>query len=245
MKFSIIIPTYKSARLIGSLLPKLLECVNNLQEIIVIDSDSRDTISDVCLRCGVQFISIDKKCFDHGGTRNLGASKATGEILMFITQDIIPCDSNLLKSFSKVFEDPCIGGAYARQLPRIGAHPVEALSRKYSYPDVSRVNTYKDFEEKGVSALYFANPCACVRRSVFEEVGGFPDKVICNEDMVIAHKILKAGYKTAYVADAKVYHSHNYSPKQLVNRFLTSVYSLDPILSSVPKQKIVTRDFGR
>jgi rhamnosyltransferase len=218
-KFSIIVPTRNA----GSFFDGLLNSLNNQSikpyEIIIIDSSSTDSTISTAKKYSAKIQTIYPSEFDHGGTRNIGASLATGDIFVFITQDILPVNSSLLEEFDKIYEDPSIGGAYARQMPRIGADPVEALSRRFSYPDENRINTYEDLLTKGVKALYFANPCASVRRTVFEQVGGFSNKIICNEDMIIAYKILKAGYKTFYASKAIVYHSHNYSPVQLFKRY--------------------------
>jgi rhamnosyltransferase len=43
--------------------------------------------------------------------------------------------------------------------------------------------------------------------------------VIFGEDTVTAGKLLQAGYKVAYVADAPVYHSHSYTAIQEFRRY--------------------------
>ena len=42
--------------------------------------------------------------------------------------------------------------------------------------------------------------------------------MIFNEDMVYARKVINAGYKIAYIADAKVFHSHDYNGLQQFKR---------------------------
>lgn len=49
-------------------------------------------------------------------------------------------------------------------------------------------------------------------------MGGFEKQTIFNEDMIFAAKLIKAGYKIAYAADARVVHSHNYTGKQQFKR---------------------------
>jgi len=44
-----------------------------------------------------------------------------------------------------------------------------------------------------------------------EEIGWFREKLIMGEDTFAGARMLLAGYKIAYVADAQVYHSHNYA----------------------------------
>jgi hypothetical protein len=43
-------------------------------------------------------ITIDRAVLDHGGTRNLGAKQARGEILVFLTQDATPADDLWLEN---------------------------------------------------------------------------------------------------------------------------------------------------
>ena len=50
------------------------------------------------------------------------------------------------------------------------------------------------------------------------ELGGFPKKAIFNEDMVYTASLMKTGYKVAYVAEAKVFHSHDYTALQQFRR---------------------------
>jgi rhamnosyltransferase len=43
------------------------------------------------------------------------------------------------------------------------------------------------------------------------DVGGFPSGAIFGEDTIAGAHLLLAGYKMAYVAEARVYHSHAYT----------------------------------
>ena len=60
--------------------------------------------------------------------------------------------------------------------------------------------------------------CCAYRRDVYEELGGFVRHAIFNEDMIYAAGAIKAGYRIAYAADARVIHSHNYSCGQQFHR---------------------------
>jgi rhamnosyltransferase len=50
-------------------------------------------------------------------------------------------------------------------------------------------------------------------------VAGFPEKLILGEDMVVAARMLQAGWSVAYVSDAQVYHSHGYTIAQEFKRY--------------------------
>ena len=56
------------------------------------------------------------------------------------------------------------------------------------------------------------------RKSTYEELGGFLPEAIFNEDMVFASTAINAGYSVAYVAEARVIHSHNYTGFQQFQR---------------------------
>jgi len=174
--------------------------------------------------------------FDHGRTRNLAAQNATGELLMFITQDIDPLNDQLLVEFSSAFQDAHTGGAFARQLPQEGANDSERLWRLFNYPPSDRTNSISDIKSSGMKAVFFSNSCSCIRKEVFINVGGFPNKIICGEDFIIAFKILKYGYKTKYLSRALVRHSHRYSLAATFNRY----FDIGVLFISFPELKECT-----
>jgi rhamnosyltransferase len=60
--------------------------------------------------------------------------------------------------------------------------------------------------------------CAAYNREIYEGLGGFVKKAIFNEDMIFAGQAVNAGYRIAYEAEARVYHSHNYTCMQQFRR---------------------------
>jgi rhamnosyltransferase len=52
-----------------------------------------------------------------------------------------------------------------------------------------------------------------------EAVGGFPVHSIFGEDTIVAARMLLAGWKIAYVAEAQAFHSHSYSWSQEFRRY--------------------------
>jgi rhamnosyltransferase len=73
-----------------------------------------------------------------------------------------------------------------------------------------------DIPALGIKTCFFSNVCSAIRRREFEELGGFTRNVIMNEDMLMACRLILNGYKIAYVPDARVIHSHDYS---LISQF--------------------------
>jgi rhamnosyltransferase len=135
---------------------------------------------------------------------------ASTEVLIYLTQDTILEDPTALNALLAAFDDPLVAAAYGRQLPRIEAGPLEAHARKFNYPIESEVRDLASRQRLGFKAIFISNSFAAYRRSALLAVGGFPVNIIFGEDTVIAAKLLLAGWKIAYVAEARVYHSHAY-----------------------------------
>jgi len=50
-------------------------------------------------------------------------------------------------------------------------------------------------------------------------VGGFPDRVIMDEDVLLCARLLRAGGSVAYCAEAMVWHGHSYTLRQHLQRY--------------------------
>ena len=84
----IVIPTLNAQDEIGELLELLKNQTRALDEILVIDSSSDDdTVSIVESFEGVRLISIERKDFNHGLTRDLGMRTLQSDFILFLTHD--------------------------------------------------------------------------------------------------------------------------------------------------------------
>ena len=84
---SIIIPSCNAGRQFAGLLESLRGQTTRC-EIIVIDSSSSDDTVAIAGDHGARTIVIDRKDFDHGGTRNLGVRISSGDPLMRNCSDL-------------------------------------------------------------------------------------------------------------------------------------------------------------
>ena len=150
--------------------------------------------------------------FDHGGSRNLGASLSEAEVMVFMTQDAVPADDYLLERLMKalmgVGDENC-AAAYARQLPYEDCRAVERYIREFNYPGSSELRTKKDITIKGIKTFCNSNVCSAYRKDIFDRLGGFEPRTIFNEDLLYGAKAVLNGYGIRYEAEARVYHSHN------------------------------------
>lgn len=227
---TVIIPTYKPNE-------EFLELLNMLKKQTVIPAsilvlNTEETYWDAWLKRqnlkqeellerypNLRVLHIAKEAFDHAATRNLGIRQAKTEYVLLMTMDAIAADSHLIEALLAPFEESDqVAVSYARQLPKEDCFEIERYTRRFNYPKESCLKTKEDLERLGIKTFFCSDVCALYKKSVYESLGGFVEKAIFNEDMIYAAKAILAGYGIYYAADAKVFHSHNYTGKQQFHR---------------------------
>jgi rhamnosyltransferase len=237
MKTALIIPTLNAKPHLEKLLPALKALSPQPDKVLVIDSSSTDGTPDLFKAAGFNVHVIPKSEFGHGKTRNLGARMCEGhDVLIYLTQDAIPAATDLVAKMVKAFENPKVAVATGRQLPHDDANTAAAFARLHNYPAQSHVNTAADIPAKGLKALFCSNSFAAYRAEALAKVGGFPEHLPMGEDLAVAGRFLEAGYASAYVADACVHHSHNYSVEEEFRRYfdIGALLRVDPWLRERP-----------
>lgn len=189
--------------------------------IWVVDSTSTDETPDLARAAGCQVTQIDRRQFDHGGTRDWALRQLQDcDIVIFLTQDALLADLDSLSRLVEILEaDPQLGAVYGRQLPHQDATPVAAHARLFNYPSRSHRVTPENMADWGIKAAFLSNSFTAYRRQALLDAGGFPGDAILSEDMVAGARLLGAGWHLAYCAEAQVYHSHNYSLRQEFKRY--------------------------
>ena len=216
----VIIPAYHPGKEFATLIKRLEKQSVSIHRIIVMNTEESmwnkewEKLSDV-----MEIHHLAKSEFDHGGTRAQAAELSDADVMIFMTQDAMPADRELLAELLKALEqDENIAAAYARQLPNAECSFVERYTRAFNYPDRSAVKTKKDMDQYGIKTFFCSNVCAAYKKDIYQKQGGFVRRTIFNEDMIYAGGLIQAGYGIAYAAEAKVIHSHNYNCMQQFHR---------------------------
>lgn len=190
-----------------------------LERIHVINTVSGIFPEEIENMPGISVTHIRPEEFDHGGTRDMGFALSEAEILVFMTQDALPANTKMIGELVKpLLDSDKVGVSYARQLPAEDCDEIERYTRSFNYPGKSKIKDLSDLPVMGIKTFFCSDVCAAYRRSIYQEMGGFTKRTIFNEDMIMAAKMVKAGYKVAYTAEARVIHSHNYSGWQQFQR---------------------------
>ena len=123
-RVSVVIPVKDGERYLEELLEALAR--EGVEEVLVIDSGSRDRSLEIARAAGVELLQIEPAEFGHGRTRNLGAERTSGELICFLTQDATPVPG-WLEAYREAFAlDERVGAAYGPHLPRADTSPMIA-----------------------------------------------------------------------------------------------------------------------
>ena len=218
MKVSVIIPTYNAEPYLATLLDALQKQTLSF-ELIIIDSNSTDKTIQIAKKYTQHVVTIDKNTFDHGGTRTKAAQMATGEFLVFLTQDALPFEKNSIEKLLSVFENKEVGAVFGRQIPYETSSLFGKHLRIFNYPKHSYIRKLKDKENYGIKTAFLSDSFAAYRKSALEKIAWFKDGLILGEDNYAGAKMLLADYALGYCAEAKVYHSHSYSMFEEFQRY--------------------------
>jgi len=239
---SVVIPT-KNA---GPLFVEVLSAIRSQEDVeidlLVVDSGSSDETLAIAQAHGARVLEIPPQEFNHGATRDRGIGMARHEIVVLMTQDATAGDPFLLANLAKTFDDPAVGGAYARQVARPDADCLTRRNLELAFTgrlvsEVKSLSAEQTFATLSPFERYalcnFDNVCSAVRRSAWLSIPF--GKVDFAEDIVWSRRALMAGWKLAYVADSHVVHSHDrplrylYRRTYLTHRKLHEEYELTTV----------------
>lgn len=223
---SIVLPTYQGV----AYLEETLAAVNAQEfdpgfEIVAIDSSSSDGTPEILRRAGARVYSIPQSEFGHGKTRNFGVREARGEIIVFLSQDALPVGGDWLQKLVEVVQNPRVGAAFARQLPRPKATPLERFFHNTIYPAKGSTARQRPGQPLSVGNVFFSNVCSAARRELCLRFP-FDESVIMSEDQLFSRDLLQNGFSIVYAPQACVIHSHHYDLRALFKRNFDSGYSL-------------------
>jgi rhamnosyltransferase len=196
--------------------------LEGLIEIVVVDSGSRDGSLGIARDRGALVHEIPAQSFSHGASRNLGAGLATGEFLVFISQDAYPiADDWLSRLIAPMRSDDQVAGVYGRQLPHDDASPPEVYFLNFLYGSTPRRQLVTGADQLSMDTTMFSNVNSAIRKPIFERFP-FVEDIIMSEDQEWSRRVLLSGLQIAYEPAAAVRHSHNYTLTAAFRRFFDS-----------------------
>jgi rhamnosyltransferase len=219
MNISIICPLYNGEKYIENLHSMLLKQEKvDLCSIDYILTETKDNSEEILKSIGASYKKIGPSEFSHSKTREEAVYNAAGDIVVLITQDILIKDCVWLYNLTNPIANGECEAAFSRQI--CDNSTIEKYIREKNYPKESRIVSKESIDKLGLITFFYSDASSAIKKEVFEELKGYDGKrLIINEDMYIAYKIIMKGYRIKYCADSQVVHSHKFTLKQLYDRY--------------------------
>lgn len=219
MNIDIICPLYNAENDILNLHNSILKQKNvNLNEIKYVLTESKDKTEEKLTELNYKYKKIKKEDFSHGLTREIEAFESEADIIVFITQDVKIIRDDWLYNLTKDIENGQVDACYSRQL--CDNNTIEKYTRECNYPAKSKIVSKDDINKLGLKTFFFSDASSAIKRETFVKLNGYDHKkLVINEDMYIAYKLITNGYKIKYCADSEIVHSHIFTLKQYYNRY--------------------------
>ena len=228
MDVTIVIPTKNAGELLDECLKSVFQQKTGYSyEVICVDSGSSDDTIDIIQKYPAKLYQIPASEFGHGKTRNFGASKGSGEYIVFITQDAVPASDEWLENFINAMKlDDDIVGGFGIHYPYPDCNIIDKRDLKLHFEGFGLDNTiffledkerYENDEVYRRYLAFFSDNNSCLKRTMWEQYQ-YKD-VEFAEDQMWMRQMIELGHKKVYCPFAPVYHSHNYDVHSYLGRY--------------------------
>lgn len=198
-------------------------------EVVVVDDGSLEPVSDIAAAYGARYLRLDTS----GGpalARNLGASAATHDCLLFVDADV---------------------RVYPHTLARVAAHfgadpELAALFGSYDQSPAARnmISQYRNLQHHYVhqtgrsEASTFWSGCGAIRREVYESLGGFSANFSAPsiEDIELGGRLRKQGHRILLDRTIQVTHMKHWT--------LWGMIKCDVLYRGVPWTRLLLKEGG-
>jgi len=220
LRISVIVCTYNRSALLEGSIRSIIgqDFPGGGFELVVVDNNSTDGTRAVVeglassSPVGIKYVFEGRQGLSNA--RNTGVRNAEGDVVVF-TDDDIEADAGWLREYDAAFNDPevyCAGGPLRPVWP--GERP-EWLTDQFlpflavsEFPEARRNRnefTGEDDHPWGANMAF--------RRTVFEELGGFPEELgrkgsllLSNEEILLCRMLRRQGRRIVLVPGAVVHH---------------------------------------
>lgn len=220
---SIVIPSAGRDSVVGGrtvdLLAACLDSVRvtstyeNIEFVVVDNGDLRPGTQAALDRHGARRVTYADPVFNVAAKMNLGAKAASGDVLVFLNDDIAVITPDWIEAMLALLEIPGVGAVGPKLLFETG---------EIQHAGVSVVDTTPDHVRRGFPGddpghffstvgnrnyLAVTGACLMLRRADFEAVDGFDEAFAVNyNDVDLCLRLWARGLRIVYCAQASLYH---------------------------------------
>jgi glycosyltransferase involved in cell wall biosynthesis/GT2 family glycosyltransferase len=214
---SVVINTYNRAAALQETLSSLRFLRHGAFETIVVNGPSTDDTTAVLDRWRGSIKILDCPTANLSRSRNIGIAAAAGDVVAFIDDDGVPHPA-WLDYLLGPYADPFVGGVGGFTLDNTGVRYQAAKTLCDRFGNAHHVSPFFDerpLNRPGTShypSLLGTN--SSFRRSALLEIGGFDETfAYLLDETDVCLRLVDAGYKVIYAADAVVH--HRFAPSHL------------------------------
>jgi len=215
-KVSVIIPVFNGAKYLAEALQSVFSQTWRDYEVIVVNDGSADDSMEICRQFpGVRIITHQENQ-GQSAARNTGVRHARGEYIAFLDQDDRWYPEKLARQVPILEEGPTYGMVYSNvdEIDKDG----RIVTRDFL--DLASWQPKKSIVDCLESDMFIVPGTVLIRRSLFEQIGGFDERLSGYEDDDLFHRVFQTS-RIHYIHDSllqwRIY-STSYSRSERMDR---------------------------
>ena len=153
------------------------------------DDGSTDDIVSVAMPMGVRLLHLAKNS-GPSAARNHGARQARGDILFFVDADMVVAPGAVSRVLTVFAENPDLAAVF-------GSYDLEPRAKNVVSQYRNLLHHFVHQSGNPEASTFWAG-CGAIRRSVFEQIGGFDEKRFPRasiEDIELGYRLRQAGHR--------------------------------------------------
>jgi glycosyltransferase involved in cell wall biosynthesis len=179
-------------------------------ELIVVDDGSSDGSVERARAAGARVLQTPHPRSGPGVARNLGATVARGEVVLFLDADVLVRPETIAQVAAIFRNEPALAALF-------GSYDTQPAAPNFLSQYKNLFHHYVHQTSSAEATTFWAG-CGAIRRSVFRELGGFdPDYGRPSiEDIELGYRLTRAGYCVRLCHDIQVTHLKRWTARSLL-----------------------------
>ncbi len=210
-------------------------------EVIVVDNDSND--KSILNELPPQFPNVEwifnSSNIGFGVANNLGVERSRSSNILILNPDTIICQITILDAI-QTLNDPKVGAVAVklidgsgvflpeskRRFPSLKSGIIKFLGAESLWGSVGSSSSYYQQNNVDGNIDVLSGACFFIRKSVYDEIGGFDKKFFMyGEDVDLSYQLNSAGYCIKYLENQSVVHFKGKSSPRTNWKFQSSFYN--------------------